>query len=200
MIITRLEGLEGSKVRVYIDDEFAFLLTEKELERYRLKEGVVLSSAEYERILEETIYHKVLDKALYILKFADRSETELRKKLIQSEFPAALIDRVISYVKEYGYLNDKRFAAAFIRGRMNKKSKLMIKNELLQKGISGDILEEAFYEIYTEEEADVELTAIKKAIAKKTADPEALTYEEKQKLIASLYRKGFDLGKIKQCL
>jgi regulatory protein len=200
MIITRLEGTEGSKIRVYIDEDFAFLLNEKELERYRLKEGIDLSVAEYERILEETIYHKVLDKALYILKFADRSENELRRKLSQAEFPDVLIDRAISYVKEYGYLDDKRFASSFIRVRMNKKSKLMIKNELLQKGISGEILEEAFNEAYEEEEEDAELSAIKKAIAKKTADPEALTYEEKQKLIASLYRKGFDLGKIKQCL
>lgn len=200
MIITRLEGMEGSKVRVYIDESFAFILTEKELERYGLKEGMELPIAEYERILEETIYHRVQDKALNILKFADRSEHELRRKLTQAEFPAVLIDRAVSYVKMYGYLDDKRFAASFIRCRMNKKSKLMIRNELLQKGISEEVLEEAFDETYAEEEEDSELTAIKKAIARKTKEPEALTYEEKQKLIASLYRKGFDLSKIKQCL
>jgi regulatory protein len=200
MIITRLEGTEGSKVRVTIDENFAFILTVKELERYGLKEDMELSIVEYERILEETIYHRVLDKALNILKFSDRSEHELRRKLTQAEFPAILIDRAVSYVKMYGYLDDKRFAASFIRSRMNKKSKLMIKNELLQKGISEEILEEAFEETYAEEEEDAELTAIKKAIAKKTKEPDTLTYEEKQKLIASLYRKGFDLGKIKQCL
>ncbi len=200
MLITRLDVTEGFKVRVYIDDEFAFLLTEKEIELYRLKEGNVLTDAEYERILEETLYHKVLDKALYILKFADRSEEELRRKLIQAEFPAVLIDRAIIYVKEYGYLDDVRFASSFIRARMNKKSRLMIKNELLQKGISGEVLEKAFQVTYGEEEEDAELAAINKAIAKKTADSKALSYEEKQKLIASLYRKGFDLGKIKHCL
>ncbi len=200
MQITRLEGIEGSKVRVYIDESFAFILTERELERYRLREDMVLSIVEYERILEETIYHRVLDKAVNILKFADRSEHELRRKLTQAEFPDALIDRAVSYVKMYGYLDDKRFASAFIRSRMNRKSKLMIKNELMQKGISDEILEEALSEAYAEEEEDAELTAIKKAIAKKAKEPEALTYEDKQKLIASLYRKGFDLGKIKQCL
>ncbi len=200
MIITRLEKKEGFKVRVYIDEDFAFVLTEKELECYSLKEGMELSIAEYERILEETIYHRVIDKALNILKFADRSEHELRRKLTQAEFPAALIDRAISYVRMYGYLDDKRFAASFIRSRMNKKSRLMIKNELMQKGISDDVISEAFEEAYAEEDEDAEVTAIIKAIAKKTKDPEALTYEEKQKLIASLYRKGFDLVKIKQCL
>lgn len=200
MLITHLQGTEGSKVRVYIDENFAFLLTEKELECYGLKEGISLSPAEYERILEETIYRRVLDKALNVLKFADRSEHELRRKLMQAEFPAILIDRAISYVRQYGYLDDKRFASSYIRSRMNKKSRLMIKNELLQKGISEGVLEEAFYETYAEEEEDAELTAIKKAIARKTMEPEALTYEEKQKLIASLYRRGFDLSKIKQCL
>lgn len=200
MIITRLEETEGSKIRVYIDDAFAFWLTQKDIDRYKLKEGMAFTTSEYDKILEETLYLRALDKALSILKFTDRSEKELRNKLSRAEYPASLIDRTVDYVKNYGYLDDKRFASSFIRARMNKKSRLMIKTELQQKGISGETIEEAFLEAYGEEEEDAELTAIRRAIAKKTIDPDTLSYEAKQKLIASLYRKGFDLSKIKQCL
>lgn len=200
MVITRLEETDKSKVRVYINDEYAFLLTRKDIERYHLNEEQILTDAEYDRILEETIYHRAIEKALSILKFSDRSEVELRNKLFQAEYPPSVIDRVIIYVKEYDYLNDSRFVSSYIRARMNRKSKLMIKTELLQKGISKENIEEAFLREYGEEEEDAEITAIRRAIAKKTSDPETLSPEEKQKLMASLYRKGFDIGKIKHIL
>ena len=199
MIITKMEKIEKSKVRIYLDEEFAFILTEKELEKLSLEEGQSIQPLQYEKLIEALIYPKAIDKALSILKFMDRSEQELRTKLSREEYQDDIIDRVIEYVKHYGYLNDERFATAFVRSRKNRKSKLMIKNELQQKGISKDIIQmvlEAEYE--AEDTEDAETIAIRKAISKKTRDPQSLSAEEKQKLIASLYRKGFDISKIKQ--
>ncbi len=201
MLITKLEQLEKSKVRVYIDEAFAFQLTEGELERLTLKEGQSILPEQYEKLIELLVYPKAIEKALSILKFMDRCEQELRFKLSRADYNEEIIDRVIEYVKHYGYLNDERFATAFVKSRKNKKSKLMIKNELQQKGISKDIIQtvlEAEYE--AEDSEDGEMVAIRKAIAKKTKAPENLTDKEKQKLIASLYRKGFDLSKVKQSL
>ncbi|HHX11313.1 MAG TPA: hypothetical protein GX731_00700, partial [Clostridiales bacterium] len=47
---------------------------------------------------------------------------------------------------------------------------------------------------------DPEILAIEKAISKKRVDLDNITWEEKQKLIASLYRKGFSIDKINQLL
>ncbi len=201
MVITKLEKAEKSKVRIYIDEEFAFQLTEKELEKLQLEEGQIILTAQYEKLIEVLIYPKAIDKALSILKFMDRCEQELRLKLSREEYHEDIIDRVIEYVKHYGYLNDERYATSFVKARKNKKSKLMIKNELKQKGVAKDIIHSVFEEEYESEEAeDAEMIAIRKAIAKKSKDPQALSPEDKQKLIASLYRKGFDLSKIKQNL
>jgi regulatory protein len=199
MIITKLEKVEKSKIRIYIDEEFAFKLSEKELEKLPLEEGQSILPEQYEKLIEVLIYPKAIEKALFILKFMDRCEQELRTKLSREEYPEDIIDRVIEYVKHYGYLNDERFAAAFVKSRKNRKSKMMIRNELQQKGISKDIIQIVFeVEYEAEDMEDAEITAIRKAIAKKTRDPQGLSAEEKQKLIASLYRKGFDLSKIKQ--
>ena len=201
MIITKLEKAEKSKVRIYIDETIAFQLTEKDLEKLSLVEGQSILPEQYEKLIEGIIYPRAIEKALTILKYSDRCEQELRSKLSKEEYGNDIIVRVIEYVKHYGYLNDERFATAFVKARKNRKSKLMIKNELLQKGISKDILQTVFEAEYeTEEEEDAEMIAIRKAIAKKTSDPQSLSFEAKQKLIASLYRKGFDLGKIKQNL
>ena len=201
MIITKLEKAAKSKVRIYIDEEFAFILTEKELEKLSLEEGQSILPEQYEKLIELLIYPKAIEKALFILKFMDRCEQELRTKLSREEYREDIIDRVIEYVKHYGYLNDERFATAFVKSRKNRKSKMMIKNELQQKGISKDIIQtvlEAEYE--ADDTEDAEMIAIHKAISKKTRDPQGLSVEEKQKLIASLYRKGFDLSKIKQSI
>lgn len=199
MIITKLEKTEKTKVRIYIDEEFAFILTEKELEKLTLEEGQSILDEQYEKLIEVLVYPKAIEKALFILKFMDRCEKELRTRLSREEYPQDIIDRVIEYVKHYGYLNDERFAAAFVKSRKNRKSRMMIKNELQQKGISKDMIQTIFEAEYeTEDMEDAEMTAIRKAIAKKTRDPQGLSSEEKQKLIASLYRKGFDLSKIKQ--
>ena len=201
MLITKLEQIGKSKVQVYIDDAFAFQLTEGELDRLRLEEGQSILPEEYEKLIELLVYPKAIEKALSILKFMDRCEQELRFKLSRADYKEEVIDRVIDYVKHYGYLNDERFTAAFVKARKNKKSKLMIKNELQQKGISKDIIQMVLEAEYDDEDLeDGEGIAIRKAIAKKTKTPDNLTVMEKQKLIASLYRKGFDLSKIKQNL
>jgi regulatory protein len=201
MIITKLEKAEKSKFRIYIDDDFAFQLTEKELEKLHLEEDQTILPEQYEKLIEVLIYPKAIEKALNVLKFMDRCEQELRVKLSKDEYSQEIIDRVIDYVKHYGYLDDERFAAAFIKARKNRKSKLMIKNELQQKGVSKDIINIAFVAEYeAEDQEDAEITAIRNAIAKKTKDPQSLSSEDRQKLIASLYRKGFDISKIKQNL
>jgi regulatory protein len=201
MVVTRFEELEQSKVKVYIDEEYAFLLYKKDIKRYKLEDGSVITSELYDKIIVDTVFRRAKQKAVAILQYMDRTEQELRKKLYEVGYTSSIIDRTLSYVNEYGYLDDERYAAAFVRSKMKTKSKLVIKTKLIQKGISKDIIDCIFMLEYGDgEQEDPELIAIKKAISKKTKTPEDLTYEEKQKLLASLYRKGFDLSKIKQIL
>lgn len=200
MQITRLEELEGSKIRVYIDDEYAFLIYQKDQRLYKLTEGEEISQSLYDIILQDTVLQRAKMKALAILKFMDRTEHELRMKLIDAEYPKDIIEQVIDYLYGYRYLNDERVAASYIRAKKTTKSRLVIKTELLQKGVKREIIDDILEMEYQEEQEDPELTAIKKAIYKKTKAPEELEYDQKQKLIASLYRKGFNIGKIKQIL
>ncbi len=202
MIITKLEESEKSKIKVFIDEEYAFWLYRKEVDEYRLESDLELSNALYEKIMIDTVCRHAKEKALSILKFTDRTENELRRKLADADYSDEIINKAITYVNGYGYLNDERLAATYTRARMNKKSKMVIKNELIQKGVNSQVIDQVLREEYSREpeEEDAELFAIRKAIAKKTKCPEELDYDAKQKLIASLYRKGFEISKIKQIL
>ncbi|MBH1942391.1 RecX family transcriptional regulator [Mobilitalea sibirica] len=200
MIITRLEEIDKSKVKVYIDDEYAFLLYQKDLRRFCIDEGNEITVTLYHDLMEDVIFRRAKQKALALLKFMDRSEAELRKKLEDAFYPSQIIERTIAYVYEYGYINDERYTSIYIRNRKHTKSKRIIKSELLTKGINKEIIDNIMMEEYQSETEDPEETAIKKAIYKKKKAPEELEYEEKQKLIASLYRKGFDIEKIRRVL
>ena len=201
MIITHLEKLEKAKVKVYIEGEYAFLLYQKDIQHFKLAEGEEITQELYAEILEDTVYRRAKQKTMSILKFMDRTEAELRKKLADADLTKDVIDRAVAYVEGFGYINDERFTSAYTRTRKNTKSKLIIKTELIQKGVDKDIIERVFLEEYeNQEQEDAELVALRKAIAKKTKTPENMDFGEKQKLIASLYRKGFEISKIKQIL
>lgn len=201
LIITYLEILEKAKVKVYIDGVYAFLLYQPDIHRYHLEEDMELSEEKYRDIIENTVYRRAKQKAIAILKFMNRTEDELRSKLKSADYSDYIVNRTLDYVMEYGYVDDERFTSTYIRTRKNVKSKRQLKAELNNKGIKKDLIDKILsieYELINDE--DPEDIAIRKAIAKKTKGLETQTPEEKQKLLASLYRKGFQFDKIKKIL
>ena len=211
-IITEMEEFDNKKksfgkskvkdagIKIYIDGNYAFLLYRSDINRHAIKVGSEISEDTYIKIIEDTVYRRAKQKILFLLKFMDRTEHELRKKLTEALYTEDIIDRTIDYVKEYGYLNDERYATSYIKLRKDSKSRLRIQNDLMAKGINKELLDNLFTSVYSETDDNPELIAIRKAIAKKTSDPSTLSWEEKQKLMASLYRKGFEIDKIKYSL
>ena len=197
MVVTDIKKAGKNKVNIYINNKVEFQLSFQDLKHYKIVQGQEISKDTYLSIKEEILLPMAKKKALNILKYMDRSEFELRKKLQASFFPNDIIDNVIEILFRYKYLDDERYARSYIRYRKESKSWFYIKNKLKAKGIKKDIMEKLYSQEYLEEEFDPELIAIEKEINKKTYNSD-LSYEKKQKLIASLYRKGFNLEKIRR--
>lgn len=126
-------------------------------------------------------------RALYILEKCDRTEQELRTKLSRNYEPE-IVEEAIRYVKQYDYINDKRYAVNYLKSRCQIKSRRQVEQELLyKKGISRDILEEASQET----EAQDESLLIRRWMEKKHFSPETATQEEQRKLYQFLMRRGF---------
>lgn len=186
MLVTKLEKIDQKRIKVYIDYEYAFLLYSPDIRRYRIEEEKEVSKEEYSEIIQETIYRRAKQKALAILKYMDRTENELAVKLKQAFYNDEIISRTIEYVKSYHYIDDERYAANYIAIKKNTKSKKQIQNELYRKGIDKVIVEQSLENLLKNDDI-----AIRKAIRKKTDDSSKLTSEQRLKIIASLYRKGF---------
>lgn len=209
MRVSKLEIVEKIKTKVYIDEEYHFLLYPQDMRLYKLEEGMELTDEEYKRIIKDTVLRRGKQKALTLLEHMDRTEYELIIKLKTSGYSQSVIDSIIAYVKSYHYIDDARYASQYIRYKKESKSKKQIQMELMQKGISSNFIEIAMDEEYFaeeyfdgngESEDGSEDIAIKKAIYKKIKEKgiDELDEKERTKLMGYLYRKGFSTELIRK--
>lgn len=143
-------------------------------------------------------------KALFILERRDYTLVEMRKKLLDKEFSEECVGMVLERLKEYGFINDRRFTEQYIRYHATTQSKRKLSIKLLQKGISAELFTSVYEELSKEAEGDPEQEALEKAVEaalrkteRKGYSIENLPSEEKNRIIAGLYRKGFSVTKIK---
>ena len=200
MIVTDIVELDKKRSKIFIDGEFSFVLYKGELRDYSIREGQELSDTNYQDILDVVLPKRCKLRAMNLLQKKDYTEKQLRDKLSEGLYPRDIIDDAIDYVKSYHYLDDERYARDYIAYHMSVRSKNRIIQDLTGKGINKDMLMPIIEELYVEEDSNVELDQIKKLLAKKHYDPEQTEYKEKQKIMAFLLRKGFQMSDIRRAM
>ena len=196
MEITSLVKLTKGRAKICLDNGADFVLYKKEYESYGLEEGAELSELQYEEIKREILIPRCKKRALHLLEKQDRSEKNLRDKLKEGGYSSDLIDIAIDYINEYGYLDDARMAASHIRFYQDSRSKARIKQDLIGKGISSDVIERVLEEEYTGDEQML----IEKLLDKKGYDKENATYEQRAKMYRFLAGRGFSSDSISRAL
>ncbi len=200
MIITLLAEYTASKVKVYIDDAFAFVLYKGELRRYGLREQMPINDKTYQEILREVLPKRARLRCMNLLKSRDYTRAQLRLKLKQGFYPEETIEEALDYVASFGYVDDFRYAGEFIRCSHSHKSRRRIENDLLNKGISADIIAKAWTEWEDDGNEQDEEEQIRKLLQKRKYDAEEADAKEKQRTYAFLARRGFDADKIRKAL
>lgn len=192
-----IEPVTKTKFRIYLDGQFAFVLYKSELSSCHLKDGEAVTEDQIETILSEIVLKRAKRKAMSLLQSMDRTESELRDRLLRQDFPEETVDQAVRYVKSFGYVDDRRYAESFILSRKGRKSRREIYAELYGKKIDGEIVDEMMERCYEESDSG---EALRHLLRKKHYDPSRASVEEKQKLYAYLARKGFSYGEIKKAL
>ena len=139
-------------------------------------------------------YEQVKEKALRLLEFRAHAEGELFQKLRRQGASEEHIQEVLSFCKEYGFINDADFAMRKARDLYNikKYGKHRIIQELRAKGISSALVDEAVSQI------DFDENSLKPMIEKKLKGD----FDKKNidKCIRYFIYRGYDFGEIKQCI
>ena len=189
MKIESIERSPGSKKqRVVFDDGTALSLYPSDVKKLEALavEGEI-PEASFEVFIEETILSRAKNRALHLVSKMDRTEEDVRRKLLQGGYPKDVIEHVISFMKEYHYIDDLSFAKSFIRTYMDKKSLSDIRRRLLEKGVKKAEISEAEAEVYQGDEESI----IKELLWKRGYDREAADQKEKAKTMRFLLGKGF---------
>ncbi len=153
--------------------------------------NVCFDEDEQTEIVDAALAFACEQKAISYLSRTEHSRFMLETKLYNKQHTKESIQKALDYLENRTFLDDRRFAQAWLRNRSITKaegpSRLSI--ELAKRGVSRDIVNDVLSEYF--EDNDVELL-FKKALDKlqrlgKTGD----------KLRDALIRQGFDWKMIK---
>ena len=131
--------------------------------------------------------------ALRILRYRFNSETELRRKLRAKKFEKDDIDATIARLHREKWLDDERFAAAFVRTRANKRvGRLRIRRELQAAGVNEDDASRAIAENVDQEREGEALRELCARRLRVLARRERTSEELHAKLASWLIAQGYD--------
>lgn len=202
MVITDIYVIHGSKsrYRIFIDEEFAFVLYKGELRLYDISIGNELSTESYQEIIENILPKRAKMRALNLLKNRRYTEKQLRDRLSRGEYSVEIINDTIEYLKSYRYLDDLQYAKDYIEYHLSTKSRNRICQDLLRKGIANEITDVIYIQIAGESTEELENTQILMWLEKKKFEKSTADLKEKQRIFAFLFRKGFSVESIKRFL
>ena len=132
------------------------------------------------------------DQAVKFLSAYDRSEKELSDKLFNKGYDGEEVSEAIAFCREYGYLNDERFAERFYHDavELKKLGSARIKAELKQKGIDEEIIGKLDFD------EDNERTLLKEEISRRFKDADFTDKKVKNRVFGYFLRRGFKAGAI----
>ncbi|HEX6178613.1 MAG TPA: regulatory protein RecX [Thermoanaerobaculia bacterium] len=143
--------------------------------------------------------------ALRILNYRFNSEAELRRKLRSKKFEAAAIDDTIERLRREKWLDDDRFAAAFVRTKQNKHhGPRKIARELAAAGVDREKAQKALRENKDEERERADLIALyekrRRLLVRRHGEEYASSDEARRKLAAWLLNQGYDAALVQSVI
>lgn len=200
MIVTQLTVISNGRYRVCLEDEITFVLYRGELRSLGIREGEEIPEEGLRKIQEEILPARARKRAMNLLQRRDYTAAGLREKLKNGDYPEVCIEEAIAYVEAYGYVDDHRYARDFVVYHLDRKSRTRIEQDLLRKGIDKKLIGEVFAELEEEGTSQNEEHMISMLLQKKRYDAKTATREEKQRMYAFLFRRGFHAEAISRAL
>lgn len=196
MKVTKISAQVKTQGRysIFVDDKFAFGLSELGLINSGIKIGTELTEQRLEELKSEADTDKLYNRAIGLLARRPRSEWELRDYLKRKKVEPDQVDTILNTLSVRGYVNDEDFARRWVENRRLLKpiSKRKLTVELKQKRIGEEIIQK----VLSEDEAD-ELEVLKQLVIKKRTQTR---YQDDKKLMQYLAGQGFGYADIKAAL
>ncbi len=180
------------RVNVYVDGEFRFAAAAEVILRSGLERGSTLTEEELRSLEGADAAWKAREAALHLLAHRDRSEGELRQRLIAREHPPAAVADALERLRDAGLLNDARFARAYAKDRLRARptGRTRLLADLRARGLAPDLAEAAADEALRDtSESEEEL--IRRALRRFRTRAGEPALKRRRRAYAFLARRGF---------
>ena len=130
---------------------------------------------------------------------AEHCQQEMRDKMKRWDIDPAVQDRIITRLVKERYVDDERYARAFVKDkiRYNKWGRRKVQQGLWLKHIDADIQERVLSEVDDSEYLSILRPLLKQKAKGIRAEND---YERNQKLVRFALGRGFTFDIIRQCL
>lgn len=173
-----------SRANIYLDGDFVCGMEISVIMKNGIKVGMEISEEKLKKLQKESDAEKAFSKALDLLDRQQYTKKQIKDKLNLKGYESEIIEDVIHRLEDYGYISDKIYAKSYVAS-VKGKSKRELECSLLKKGISRYNIADVLDEACIDEEQSANL------VAEKFMKYKEKTQENKQKLYARLYRKGY---------
>ena len=196
MKITNIEPQRNKdRVNVYVDDLFTIGIDLELKYKHKLEIGMEVDDNFIQEVLKSEEQNKVINHALNLLSFRQRSEKEIYTALKRKDYDEIYIENAIDYCRKQKFLDDRSFAKAFIKDKLNlnQLGEQRIKYELQIKWVSEEIIDDVLV-LDRDDQFDAAFKLAEKKLPSYRNDDKNAAY---RKLSGFLQRKGFSYGVIK---
>lgn len=195
MTVTAVTKQKKHLARVETDDGRTVELDQTAVREAGLRAGVSLSEEQLSELSAQSDYLRAKERALWYLDRGNYTERALSDKLRRAGFPPEANEKVLSFLREYGMVDDNRFARRFAEiCAARNLSRRATFAKLTEKGVPRGMIEEVLSEEPPDEEAAIRVL-LEKKYGKMLDTPESV-----QKVYAALMRRGFSYGAVKTVL
>lgn len=137
----------------------------------------------------EKKYQKALAYAFFLLKYRLRSVYEIRDRLKRKGYQPDDIEKVVDFLTEQGYLDDRQFSLSFARAKLRRGfGPARVKYELRRLGIPENEARDAVQEAGREVRGNMILRDLARRIIERKKD--------RNKAIRYLMQRGFRYAEI----
>jgi regulatory protein len=206
------------KLNIFIDGNYQLSLTRKQVADLNLVVDLEISDEMLVKLKGESVFTKYYQKSLDFLARRARSESEVRKYIIQKSSKVsiskkrdgstikiepelepdeaeALAARIVEHLKQKKFLDDEQFAIYWARARSAKNlSNKQLKQDLIKKGLTPGDIESAIAKLNEQKPEQESLSLLVAKLKTKSR------YQDSQKLMRYLASRGFSYQQIKDAI
>ena len=206
MRISEIIYLTKKKAKVLFEGGSSLVLYSGEIKKLDWHDGDEIPPETYDRVRNETVLKRAKLYAMHLLRDQDRTEKELLDKLSHAAYDHDIALEALAYVKKFGYVDDERYANNYINRNKNIRSRRVIRQELIKRGVGQETVTQMLEDTSSEED---EYSAIARLLKKRRYRPSGESdvgndgrgrekeQRERDKQLRYLASKGFSYSAVR---